>query len=117
MTDIPQEPNIETKGLTKEEIQEMLAGHRREMEEFFQQQRLALKEELASTSASDKVEREQLKAELAANAERIEALHKAQQEADKVKGDSHTIVTPPANIPPPAQPAAPEAPKKKSGWW
>lgn len=116
MTDIPGEPNIETAGLTKAQIEEMLAGHRKEMEEYFQQQRLALKEELASTNASDKVEREQLKAELAANAERIEALHKAQQEADKVKGDSHTIVSPPANIPPPAAPPT-EQPRKKSGWW
>lgn len=116
MTDVPQEPNVETQGLTKAQIEEMLAGHRREMEEYFQQIQLALKEELASTNASDKAEREQLKAELAANADRIEALHKAQQEADRVKGDAHTIVTPPANIPPPSQPTPPPA-KKKGGWW
>jgi hypothetical protein len=121
----PPEPTI-TPGMSKAEVEEKLAEHRREMEDHFQTAREKLLEEIRGLGASEATEKAELKEKLTKLTEWQEAQIKAQEDADKIVGDKHTIVTPPEQLAPPVQPptgeqpsGAPEETKPKglSRWW
>lgn len=88
-------------GMTKAEVAEALANHRREIEDIYQTHRQQLLEEISSLGSSDKEEKDRLKAEVADLKEWKDDQIKAEERRQAAKGDQHTIVTPPENIPPP----------------
>jgi hypothetical protein len=108
------EPTI-VPGMTKAEVKEALAEHRREMDEHFTKQRNDLLEEIRGLGASDATEKAELKENLKKLTEWQDAQIKAQEERDKVTGDKHTIVTPPATLAPPVAPTTPEGQPPTSG--
>ena len=109
----------EHRGLTKEELEERFAAHRREMEDRFHEERQELLDELAATSESDKAEREEIRRQLKEHDEYVKTQLAAQKQREEMKGDKHTIVVPPSQIPPPPRaPSGNSAPTKapKKGW-
>lgn len=81
-----------------------LERHRGEIQAEIKQ----LRDELAELHTGDKTEREELKAQIAKHEEVIEAYRKAEEEREKVKGSSSTMVLPPNDIAP-QQPNTPPA--------
>jgi hypothetical protein len=104
-TETPPQPVI-TEGMSKAEVKEALAEHRREMDDHFAQQREHLLEEIRGLGASDATEKAELKEQLKNLTEWQTKQMTAQEEADRIKGDKHTIVTPPESLAPPATPPA-----------
>lgn len=116
-------PPVVHEGMSKAEVKEALAEHRREIENMYDEHRRKLIDELDQLGAGDKSEKDQIKAELDDLKGWRDEQVKNQEDIDKVKGDKHTIVTPPANIPPPvtAPPSGggeqPQQGKRKMSWW
>lgn len=102
--DVPPAPVIHH-GMSKAEVNEILANHRRQMEDKFQADRASLLDEIRNLGSSDMAEKEELKAHLKRLTDWQDQMIKAQEEKDKVVGDEHTIVVPPDELSPPTPPA------------
>ena len=66
----------------------------------WEQHRKEIKDEIAELHAGDKAEREELKLRLEHAEEVIDKYQKAEEEREKIKDSSHTMVLPPKDIPP-----------------
>ncbi len=81
-----------------------------------------LRDEYSELHASDKKEKEELKAEIAELKEHKEKMEKANEDRDKVKGSESTMVLPPSDIPPQQPNVGTQPPthdqsgKKRSRW-
>lgn len=123
-----------TTGLTKAEVNEMLAEHRRYLDDKLsehsrnweakaEEHRRTLVEHLEGLSSSDKAEKEATKAMIEDHDAFVKEQRKKIEEADKVKGDKHTIVQPPQQVEPQQPPQHSDQsqpqhhqPVKRSGW-
>lgn len=91
-------------GLSKAEVEERLRLHKEEINNLFESHKNSIMEEIRSLGAGQQAEKDQLLAQVQDLSEWKKEQLKAADEREKVKGDEHTIVTPPANIPPPQVP-------------
>lgn len=91
-------------GMSRAEVNQALATHKEEVKNMYEAHRTKLLEDINQLGAGDKQERDELKQQLKDLKDWKDQEDKKREDSDKVKNDSHTIVTPPANIPPPTAP-------------
>lgn len=106
--------SVVTPGMSKEEVNQILKTHRDEINNMFDERHNKIMEDIRTLGAGDKREREQLELELKELKEWKESQLKKEKEAQETKGDQHTLVVPPENIPPPTPPAPVETNQEPS---
>lgn len=97
-----------TTHVSEDSSSKALEKHRRELEDMIRE-----------LHGADKQEREALRAELAEVKEWQKEQVKAQEDRDKIKSSTSTIVLPPSDVAPqqPAGPTHEEQKKRKLAWW